>query len=102
MTTVTPIRQTPLQALRNIMEVCMVYEDQGIAAESAKQQLPRIRALAAQVIASLSEPHADTIRVTGLFLNHGVEPPVIDERLARDAAAVILNSAMTWGIGSTL
>ena len=97
----TPLVQTPLQALRNIMEVCMVYEDQGIAAESAKQQLPRIRALAAQVIASLSEPHHDTIERVLKMLQY-LRAYEVTEREARDEAALILRSAMTWGIGEDL
>lgn len=101
MTTVTPIRQTPLQALRNIMEVCECYENENVSAESAKQQLPRIRALAAQVIAQLSEPAADTVEQVQRMLQYH-PGDTVTRREARDAAAVILNSAMTWGIGEEL
>lgn len=116
MTSVTPIRQPPLETLRNAMQVCLLYEDPNLADSDAKKQLPRIRALIAQVIAQLSEPHQDTIdqtqRALVYFYGMGYDeakgmahvhsPSVVDAREARDAAAVILNSAMTWGIGSTL
>lgn len=63
MTPVTPIRQPPIETLRNALQVCLLYEDEkNIAASDAQKQLPRLRALIATVIAQLSEPHADTIQ----------------------------------------
>lgn len=116
MTAVTPIRQPPVARLQNIMEVCECYEQKDIADSDAKAQLPRIRALVASVLADLSEPHKDTLdqmhKALVYFYGMGYDeakgqayehkPDVITPREARDTAAVILNSAMTWGIGSTL
>lgn len=100
MTTVTPIHQSPLLLLQNAVEVCTAYEDKKlISAESAQQQLGRIRGLIVQALACLEEPHAETVRRTALFIGGG-EP--VDERTARDAAAVITRTALSWGIGDDL
>lgn len=60
MTTVTPIKQSPLLLLQNAVSVCVAYEDsKNVAPESAQQQLGRVRGLIMQALAGLGEPNRE-------------------------------------------
>lgn len=118
MTTVTPLKHPPLSILRNAMEVCTAYEDaKHVAPESAQQQLPRIHALLCLLEAQLGEPYSLTIERMGKELQHAADAAwhvasggtredapegFISERWARDSAAIICRTQITWGIGEGL
>ena len=114
MTIATPLKQSPLSLIRNAMGVCTAYEDgKHVAPESAQQQLPRIHALLCMVEALLGEPYSLAVARMGKELEHAAseawraatrgaaEPPAgfINERWARDSAAIICRTQITWGIG---
>ena len=97
------IRQSPLLLLQNAVEVCVAYEDSKyISAESAQQQLVRVRHLILAALAALGEPNEITVERTRLLLRerNALAGFAKDEqRWARDCAAVIVHTALTWGIG---
>lgn len=104
MAPVSPIKQSPLNLLRNAVDVCVCYEDtKNVAPESAQQQLGRIRGLIMQALAGLGEPTRETMNVTQMFLDMVPLPTGADyDRFVRDAAAAITHTALTWGIGDNL
>lgn len=108
MAPVTPIKQSPLMLLQNAVNVCVCYEDtKNISAESAQQQLGRIRGLIMQALAGLGEPDQSTIDTARVFVRclpayGSLNAPDVTEREARDLAAVITHTALTWGIGDDL
>ena len=98
MTTVTPIKSPPLNDLRQAIEMCVCYEDvKNVSAESAQQQIPRIRHLILRALASLGEPNEVTVDAVKRVLG-GIAVEVTD-REARDISAVVTHHALTWGLG---
>lgn len=100
-----PIRQTPLNDLRQVIEICVCYGDtKNVAADSAQQQLQRIQGLVMRALAKLEEPHATA--VTALAKMVGEEHETVSRplyaRWLRDTAAVVIHNALTWGIGDDL
>lgn len=117
MTTVTPLQQSPVADLQNAINVCVCYEDsKNVSGESAQQQLPRIRHLLLNVLAKLGEPHALAVERMTTELRHAASEAVkyasngaedgdqgiIDQRWARDSAAIICRTQVTWGLGEGL
>lgn len=101
MTFVTPIKQTPLNDLRQVVEICVCYGDEkNIAATDAQRQLPRIQALILAALAKLEEPHQYTVEAVLKLV--GMGDIKFTEREARDIAAVITHNALTWGLGDDL
>lgn len=70
----------------------------------AFEQLGRIRGLIMQALAGLGEPTRETMNVTQMFLDAADSDAAKADydRFVRDAAAAILHSALTWGIGDEL
>src|SRR5688572_9987409 len=84
MTPVTPIRQPPIEDLRNALQICIAYADPNVADSDAMRQLERVKQLIQAANDKLGEPHERTVEAALRFLSGGVNR---DE--ARDLCAVV-------------
>jgi hypothetical protein len=95
----TPLRSPALADLQNALQLCVVYGDtKTISAESAQQQLDRIRGLIAQALAKLGEPNEAAIQAAKPFMFSLASPPSHDAEITRDArdcVAVVIHAALT-------
>lgn len=93
-TTVTPLRQPPIEDLRNVLQLVACYTSPDVADSDAKAALVRIQHLVAHAITNLGEPGNVALQVA-----RKVFPETYSERDVRDYTAAILHAAVTYESG---
>ena len=91
MTPITPITQPPIESLRNALMIAQNWDVPATPAEKVSDARVALRSVARLIrdaLDKLSEPHPNTVAKA--------RPFVLDDRAARDVAAVVTQAALTW------
>lgn len=101
MTPVTPLVQPPVEDLRQIAQIAQAWAQVSGPTDDVGRAFIRVALLVQDILAKLGEPHPVTVSealvlVRCLPAYGSLSAPSVTEREARDLAAAITRTALTW------